>query len=168
MPPLRTRVVGQLIPCLRFPQIGNRTIPSSRQNIGNYENPSPGQIWGYRDPNGGLVGFGTVELSNEYVSETGANHPYIPLLGVNPSFERRGHGTEIVRHLIGQAVILVRRVRCHEVLFLDVYLNNPGAIRIYEKPECGFKRLPGDPKTDSKENNEAYIIMTKSLAVAKS
>ena len=126
------------------------------------------QIWTFRDPTGELVGFGTIEVCDEYDRETERRtHPYIPLLAVKPSRERRGHGTQIVRHLISEAVILMHNRGCHDVLFLDVYEDKLDAIHLYEKPECGFRKLPGKPIPDDRENGRTFIIMTKSLTIAQ-
>jgi ribosomal protein S18 acetylase RimI-like enzyme len=126
------------------------------------------EIWAYRDPNGELVGFGTIDLCTDYADYADdRRHPYIPLLAVKPSKEGRGIGTKIVQHRIAQAVILVHRVDCSDVLFLDVYEDKENVIRLYEKPECGFEKLPRKPIPDDRENNRTFIIMTKSLAVAR-
>jgi ribosomal protein S18 acetylase RimI-like enzyme len=127
------------------------------------------QIWSYRDRTGELVGFGTIEVCDEYQAETdGQNHPYIPLLAVKPSKQGRGYGTAIIRHLIAQGVILVSLQGCRDVLFLDVYTDKEDVIRLYEKQECGFEKSAREAIPDDRENNRTFIIMTKSLAVAQS
>ncbi len=124
-------------------------------------------IYLYRDPEGNTVGFGTLDLCNEYERFTeGKPHTYIPLLAVNPAFQKRGHGFSIVQHLIAEAVLISRSVPAwSEYLFLDVYLTNQRAIALYEK--CGFVKLnPDTPFPDPQENNEPYIVMAKNLAIA--
>ena len=73
---------------------------------------------------------------------------------MNPAAERRGHGTSIVRHLIGEAAILVRQSRgYYDVLFLDVYTANESAISLYGK--CGFTTLTDEPIPDTREDWQA-------------
>ena len=43
------------------------------------------RIWIYTDPQRQFVGFGSIDLCNEY--NTTQRHPYIPLLAVNPDCE---------------------------------------------------------------------------------
>jgi ribosomal protein S18 acetylase RimI-like enzyme len=121
------------------------------------------QVWVYRDPDGRLVGFGTFDVCEDcrqYAERP--LHSYVPLLAVNPAAERRGHGTSIVRHLIGEAAILARRSRgYYDVLFLDVYTANESAISLYRK--CGFATLTDEPIPDPKENGKPYIIMAKRI-----
>src|SRR5271170_1987344 len=98
----------------------------------------------YRDPEGSLVGFGTLDMSGECCEYTGGKlHPYIPLLAINPTIKSRGYGTSIVRHLIDEAALLVLRGVCHDVLFLDVYTTSEKAIRVYT--ECGFTTVTSEP-----------------------
>jgi hypothetical protein len=59
-----------------------------------------GRIWIYRNPQDQLVGFGTIDLCDDWGEFTaGQHHPYIPLLAVNPTIKSLGYGTSIVRHL---------------------------------------------------------------------
>ncbi len=117
------------------------------------------QVWVYRDPDGRLVGFGTFDVCDDcrqYAERP--LHSYVPLLAVNPAAERRGHGTSIVRHLIGEAAILGRRSRgYYDVLYLDVYTDNESAIGLYHK--CGFVTLTDEPIPDPRENGRPYVIM---------
>jgi ribosomal protein S18 acetylase RimI-like enzyme len=54
-------------------------------------------LWTYRDPHGNIVGFGTLDVCREYDQFTaGQPHCYLPVLAVNPAFQRRGHGRTIV------------------------------------------------------------------------
>src|SRR5205807_2731902 len=97
---------------------------------------SEGRIWSYRDPEGRLVGFGTLDVSNHYSELTaGQTHPYIPLLAVNPTIKSLGYGTTIVRHLIAEAALMAIRGTCCDLLMLDVYTTSVKAIEVYT--ECG-------------------------------
>jgi ribosomal protein S18 acetylase RimI-like enzyme len=122
----------------------------------------------YRTPAGDTVGFGILELASEYAAlANGLHHCYIPLLAVHPNFERRGHGSMIVEHLIGEAAGIVRSCRgvISEDLFLDVYTANQPAIRLYANR--GFLIInPKTPSLDPQENNEPFFIMTKKVAIA--
>ncbi len=122
------------------------------------------QIWIYHDPDGQTVGFGTIDVCDDYYDFTRNQlHPYIPLLAVNPSMEGRGHGRWIVRDLIDKAGILARIEGCHNVLYLDVYAENEKAIKLYEK--CGFMKTKDEPRLDSREADKPYIIMFQQLFV---
>jgi len=126
-----------------------------------------GLVWVYQNPDGNTVGFGTLDVCKEYERFTdGKYHSYIPLLAVNPAFQKRGHGRSIVQHLIAEAVLIAQSpANFADFLFLDVYTANQGAIALYEK--CGFVTLnPDAPILDPQENNEPYIIMAKKVAVA--
>jgi ribosomal protein S18 acetylase RimI-like enzyme len=125
-----------------------------------------GRTWVYRDPENRLVGFGTIDVCEDCAEFTaGKPHPYIPLLAANPTIQSRGYGTSIVRHLIGEAVLLTRQPHgCHDILFLDVYTTNDKAIGLYEK--CGFETMSPEPILDSDENGALYIIMAKRLTIA--
>jgi ribosomal protein S18 acetylase RimI-like enzyme len=87
-------------------------------------------------------------------------------LAVHPAFQKRGHGRGIVEHLIAEAVLLAQSpVDFSNLLFLDVYTANKGAISLYNK--CGFVILnPDAPIPDPQENNEEYFLMARSVAVA--
>jgi ribosomal protein S18 acetylase RimI-like enzyme len=127
------------------------------------------QVWVYRNPAGDAVGFGALAVCKEkdYEQFTGGKyHSYIPLLAVHPAYQRRGHGRVIVDHLIAEAVLLAQSpVDISNLLFLDVYTANKGAVSLYEK--CGFVTLnPDVPIPDPQENNEAYFLMARSVAVA--
>src|SRR5437016_3365448 len=68
-----------------------------------------GRIWVYRDPDGNMVGFGTLDVCREYARFTGGKyHAYIPLLAVHPAFRGRGHGRRIVEHLVAEVVLLAQ------------------------------------------------------------
>ena len=126
-----------------------------------------GLVWVYRDPNGNTVGFGTLDVCKEYERFTGGKyHSYIPLLAVNPAFQKRGHGRSIVQHLIAEGVLIAQSpAEISDLLFLDVYKANQAAISLYEK--CGFVTLnPDAPIPDPQENNELYVIMAKKVAIA--
>src|ERR1051325_3480336 len=89
-----------------------------------------GLAWVYRDPGGNTVGFGTLDVCKEYERFTsGKFHCYLPLLAVNPAFQKRGHGRSIVQHLIAEAVLIAQSpADISDLLFLDVYTANQGAI----------------------------------------
>jgi len=103
-----------------------------------------GMVWVYRDPAGNTVGFGTLDVCKEYALFAGGKyHSYIPLLAVDPAFQKRGHGRSIVEHLIAEAALLAGSpADLSDRLFLDVYTANQGAISLYEK--CGFVTLNPD------------------------
>lgn len=122
-------------------------------------------IWTYRDPEGRLVGFGTLDLSSECREYTQGNvHPYIPLLAVNPTIKSLGYGTSIVRHLIDEAALLAWRGLCHDVLFLDVYTTSEKAIRVYTA--CGFVTVSPEPIPDPQEGGKTYIVMAKRVSIS--
>ena len=122
-------------------------------------------IWTYRDPNGSLVGFGTLDVCSECGEFTGGKlHPYIPLLAINPTIKSRGYGTSIVRHLIDEAALLALRGLCSDVLFLDVYTANEKAIRVYT--ECGFATVSPEPIPDPQVGGKTYIVMAKRISIA--
>jgi ribosomal protein S18 acetylase RimI-like enzyme len=130
-------------------------------------------IWVYRDPHGNIIGFGTLDLSKEYDQFTSGNsHVYIPLLAVNPAFQRRGHGRSIVQHLFAEAVLIAQSCAgfpqplvwgpLSDFVFLDVYTANQPAVHLYTT--CGFVKLnPTAPFLDPHENNEPYIVMAKKI-----
>jgi ribosomal protein S18 acetylase RimI-like enzyme len=124
------------------------------------------QVWGYRDPEGKTVGFGTLDLCHEYKRFTnGKAHCYLPVLAVHPDFEGRGHGRSIVQHLIlaaELALTLRGPEHCSEYFFLDVYTANQRAISLYEKFKFG---ILSPPIQDPDENNETYVVMAKKLVV---
>jgi len=123
-------------------------------------------IWIYRDPNADVVGFGTLDLWPEYPQFTsGQRHCYIPVIGVNPGFQKRGHGRSIVKHLVAESVLLAgSEPDVSSLVFLDVYTANQGAIGLYQK--CGFTILDPDiVKLDPAENNEPYVVMAVTIRV---
>jgi ribosomal protein S18 acetylase RimI-like enzyme len=123
-----------------------------------------GRVWVYRDPDGGLVGFGTIDACEDYAAHTqGRRHPYIPLLAVNPTIPSKGFGTSIVRHLIGEAALLAGR-GCHDVLFLDVYTSNTRAIGLYTKLD--FEVVSPEPIPDPQEGGAPYIVMSRRVSLA--
>ena len=65
-------------------------------------------IWCYKDQVGNMVGFGTLDICDDYSRYTnGKRHAYIPLLAVNPILKGKGYGTSIVRNLIEQSNLSV-------------------------------------------------------------
>lgn len=123
------------------------------------------RIWIYRDPQRQVVGFGTIDVCDDYAAYTsGKSHPYIPLLAVNPTIKSLGYGTTIVRHLIDEAALLAYRPgSCHDVLFLDVYTTSEKAIALYI--ENGFAPIATSPIPDLQEADKLYIVMVKRVAV---
>jgi GNAT superfamily N-acetyltransferase len=118
------------------------------------------RIWIYRDPEDQAVGFGTIDVCDDYCDFTNNRlHPYIPLLAVEPSMGGRGYGARIVRHLIDRAGVIAWETGCHNILYLDVYAENDRTIKLYEK--SGFMKTGDEPRLDPKEGNKAYIIMFK-------
>lgn len=126
------------------------------------------RVWVYRDPDGRLVGFGTLDVCDDYREFTaGQLHPYIPLLAVNPTIKSLGYGTSIVRHLADEAAVTACRPGgCHDVLYLDVYTTSQKAIGVYT--DCGFKLVTSDPIPDPHDDGKLYIVMAKRVAVATS
>lgn len=121
-------------------------------------------IWTFRDPEGSLVGFGTLDVCNECSEFTsGKLHPYLPLLAINPTIKSLGYGTSIVRHLIDEAALLAMRGKCHDILFLDVYTTSEKAIRVYT--DCGFDTVSPDPIPDPQEGGKTYIVMAKRISI---
>jgi len=126
-----------------------------------------GLVWIYRNPAGDTVGFGTLDVCKEYEQFTGGKyHSYIPLLAVHPAFQKQGYGRSIVEHLIAEAVLIAQSPGdFSDLLFLDVYTANKGAISLYNK--CGFVTMNQNaPILDPQENNEEYVLMARSVAVA--
>lgn len=68
--------------------------------------------------------------------------------------------------LVAEAVLLAQGpAGLSDLLFLDVYLANQGAITRYQK--CGFVILnPDAPIPDPRENNEPYVIIARRVALA--
>jgi GNAT superfamily N-acetyltransferase len=122
-------------------------------------------IWTYRDPDGSLVGFGTLDVCGECAEFTGGKlHPYIPLLAINPTIKSQGYGTSIVRHLIDEAAMLALFGQCHDLLFLDVYTTSEKAIGVYLK--CGFTTISPEPIADPDEGGKTYVVMAKRVSIA--
>ncbi len=136
-------------------------------------------VWGYRDPGGNAVAFGSLALCDEYERFTGGLlHAYIPVLGVNSASRGRGHGHAVVQHLVQEAAARYASIQqlahgapadaqlpvISDLLFLDVYLANP-AKSLYEKHD--FVTLnPDTPVPDPEQNNEPYVIMARRLSAA--
>ncbi len=125
-----------------------------------------GRLWVYRDRDEQLVGFGSLDISDDCSRWTnGRAHPYIPLLAVNPTIRSLGYGTSIVRHLTWEASCIAQNSRWdHDALFLDVYTSSERAIRLYER--CGFLKLTDLPIPDPVEAGKLYFVMAKHLSVA--
>jgi len=124
------------------------------------------RIWTYREPSGQIVGFGTLDVCNDYGAFTaGRFHLYIPLLAVNPTIKSLGYGTTIIRHLTDEAALLASRPGgCHDVLFLDVYTTSGKAIDLYKA--AGFEQITPEPIPDLQEMGKLYLVMAKRVALA--
>ena len=125
-----------------------------------------GRVWTYRDPDRRLVGFGTIDICEDYRDYTGGRlHPYIPLLAVNPTIKSLGYGTTILRHLIGEAALLACRPgSLHDVLFLDVYTTSTKAVQLYTAN--GFIQISPEPIPDPQEGGKPYIVMARRVSSA--
>ena len=121
------------------------------------------ELWVYSDPAPAIVGFGTIQISDNAASsrKDGVTHTFHCWQSTQQS-SGLGHGTVIVRHLISEAAKLVVGRRCHDVLFLDVYADNDAAIKLYKK--CGFEQLPIPSIPDDRENGRLYIYMSKRVS----
>jgi ribosomal protein S18 acetylase RimI-like enzyme len=118
------------------------------------------------DPKKEVIGFGTIDVCLDYKYVTGNRyHPHIPLLACRPDMRGKGVGTSIVKHLIGEAVLRSAwpGLNCYPVVFLEVYTDNVGGIRTYQK--TGFKNLSDDPTYDAEEK-KSYFVMARSLSIA--
>lgn len=133
-----------------------------REDIPERPRRGSGLLWIYRDPQGLVVGFGTLDIrdhDNDFTN--GVLHPSIPLLAVNPAIRSLGFGTSMVTPLISEAATLAGRFDCLDVLFLDVYASNEKAIHLYKK--CGFNIVSDEPRLDPDEQGGPYRIMARSL-----
>jgi ribosomal protein S18 acetylase RimI-like enzyme len=137
-------------------RILNDDIPQRVQ----YGNAS---IWAYADPDKRLVGFGVMDVCDDYSSLTGGTaHPHIPLLAVNQESQGKGHGNSIVKHLIGQAAICARR-GWYNVVFLEVYTTSAAAISLYQKHL--FEKVSEEPVYDTAEK-QFYYIMGRQVSIS--
>ncbi|WP_082840151.1 GNAT family N-acetyltransferase [Gemmata sp. SH-PL17] len=127
---------------------------------------------GYSDPPLGkeFVGFGILQIEEHYSNYTGGlPHCYIPLLSVKPGIKSMGYGKSIVDHLIAEAALNVRDFEGYvsSYLFLDVYVANEPAIRLY-RDKCQFVVLnPNNPISDPDEHNEPYFVMARNVALSE-
>lgn len=122
------------------------------------------RLWVYRDPEERLVGFGALDVCGECRKFTGGrDHPYIPLLAINPTIKSKGYGTSIVRHLVDESALLAMQGLCHDVLFLDVYTSSMKAISVYTA--CGFVPITPHPIPDPQEGGQTYTVMARSVAI---
>ncbi len=123
------------------------------------------RIWVYRDPDMQFAGFGTLDICNECGEYTdGRSHPYIPLLAINPTVTSLGYGTGILSHLVDEAAMWIHAgTGFFPVLFLDVYLANERAIKLYKK--CGFQQVSPNPIPDRQECDRPYIIMARRVQI---
>jgi ribosomal protein S18 acetylase RimI-like enzyme len=122
------------------------------------------QIYSFRDEKQETVGLGTLDICDEY-KELANNqlHAYIPLLAVRPDKQGLGYGKSIVQYLIGEATVTVAASNggLSNLLFLDVYTYNTGAIALYEK--SGFVKI--DQEHDNRWNMD-YVIMATNVSIA--
>jgi GNAT superfamily N-acetyltransferase len=128
-----------------------------------------GMVWVFKDSNSMVAGFGTLALSYEHVQFSNNQiHTYIPLLAVHPNYRKHGYGTWIVEYLVAEAALLARSCPLiSDRVFLDVYTANPAAGMYSSK--CGFTVLnPTQPIPDPAENNEPFLVMVRSVALAPS
>lgn len=127
----------------------------------------PCRVWAFRNSANELVGFGCLDICQEYSALTrGKDYIYIPLLAVHPQFQGRGYGRTIVEFLISQAqLLLLEEETLSGLLLLDVYEENIPAVALYQK--YGFEILnPSNPSVDANEGGELYFIMGKKLITA--
>ncbi len=82
--------------------------------------------WIATDGHAALLGFGVLSV--------GASEAHILNLGVDPGFRRRGHGRQILQHLLGRAWQLGA-----ERAFLEVRVSNHGAQCLYHS--FGFHEI---------------------------
>jgi ribosomal protein S18 acetylase RimI-like enzyme len=124
------------------------------------------RLWIYRDPNGEVVGFGSLDLSNDCLAfSSGQRHTYIPLLAVNPTIKSLGYGTSILHHLMDEAVLLTAaNSRCHDSLFLDVYTTSDKALKLYITN--GFVQVSPEPIADVQAEGKLYLVLAKRVALA--
>lgn len=136
-----------------------RTDIPQRARFGNC------RVWVYCDPQGQPVGFGTLDVCDDYRGCTGGlPHPYIPLLALNPTIKSLGYGTTIVGHLIDEAALSAARGGCYDMLFLDVYVASEKAVKLYLK--CEFVQITPDPIPDAQEGGKPYLVMARRVGVA--
>lgn len=121
------------------------------------------RLWRYHDSSGAGVGFGTLDVCDDWGRFTGGqSHPYVPLLAVSRVFQRRGYGAAILRHLVEEAALLAAQPGgCYGSLFLDVYTSSVGAIRLYEAND--FTAVAADPLHDPDEDGKPYLVMARRL-----
>jgi GNAT superfamily N-acetyltransferase len=124
------------------------------------------RVWVYRDPDGRLVGFGTLDVSDDCRDFTaGRPHPYIPLLAVNPTIKSLGYGANVLRHLTDEAALLATDPdRAFDFLFLDVYTTSDRAIKLYAAN--GFVPASDEPFLDTQDEDKPYVVMMKRVGFA--
>jgi ribosomal protein S18 acetylase RimI-like enzyme len=120
------------------------------------------RVWIYRDPLGQLVGFGAFDLCDDYAPVAGnMSHPYIPLLGVNPTIKSLAYGTAIMGHLMSEAAVLCRTSGCADTVFLEVYTTSARAISLYAR--CGFQQVTGEILDEAEGRH--YFVMAKRVSL---
>ena len=120
------------------------------------------KVWQYLSGNA-VVAFGSLDVSSEYAAIAGTlDHFYIPVLGVHPEQSGKGYGKQVIQHLIEAATSLLPALS-HVVapaVFLDVYIENTIAVKMYEKLGFGVLVTNQDPA----QNNQSYHVMARKLA----
>lgn len=126
------------------------------------------QAWEFYDNKGTLVGFASLTTNDEYETVPGlgrtktyrSQYQYIPLITRSPEIEQRpGFGAPMMKHLISEAVDIARNSRKESLwyLVLDVYSDNPDAIKCYKK--FGFVEFDKGRDADGRE----FIMMMLNL-----
>lgn len=119
------------------------------------------RIFLYNDPGEQPVGFGTLDVCGDYSLITGKPlHPYIPLLGVNPTIKSLGYGTSILNHLTAEAALLIRLSGCADSVFLEVYENSTRARALYDR--AGFRPVADEIYDEVEE--QPYTVMARRVS----
>lgn len=127
-----------------------------RVNFGN------ATIWAYRDARAELVGFGTIDVCDDYAYLIDKPlHVHIPLLAVKPGQQGKGYGKYIIDHLIGEAYLLHRHSEgsCHNSVFLEVYVSSTAAIALYKGR--GFVQVGSQAFNDPVESQNYYVMVRR-------
>ena len=70
----------------------------------------------------------------------------------------------MMRHLVGEAAVLIHETACAEDVYLVVYVTSSKAIALYAK--LGFARVGTEPIPDPLEGGLAYWIMARQAVMA--
>ena len=92
-------------------------------------------VWLYRDSAGTPVGFGSLDVCDEYMEfADGRSHCYLPVLAVHPEHKGKGYGKQIIEHLVSESVLFHESPHdLSDLLLLDVYRANTPAIGLYAR-----------------------------------